>query len=196
MKIGIIGPPQVGKTQFAEELANEFDLSVVDDYISTDLALGMWASYSENLMVAGLRLAAEERHKDDRITVGTLVDTICYAAVKTDVITHNSLTHRDAAYKAAQGAMSGLGVMLAETWDYDISFYLPYSDVEKEKAERWAAVLDTGYVSVIESFGINWVYTLQGTHQERVDIAKDVIKVAQKSDTSETTEVPETPATK
>lgn len=181
MKIGILGAPKSGKTKLANALSKEYDVRVVDNYVqkiqkSTGLALGPWASYGENLMIQGSRMLAEAKVTEDSITVGTIVDTLCYAAIKTDFMMQQTAEHRQAAYNLASGAMQGLGVWLAETWDYHLCFYLPYS-IEKRtvKGRSWEVALDSSYNSVLESFGVTHVFALDGGHADRLGIAKEII---------------------
>lgn len=183
MRIGILGAPGSGKSKLARTLAKEFDLTAVDNYVQrlqkkTDLALGPWSSYSELFMVAGQRLAEEEKVKTDRVTVGTMVDTLVYAAVRSDVTMHRDGSDRQAVYLAAQAAMQGLSLMFTETWDYDICFHLPYTDEQKRKKQgTWEAAVDGAYLTVIESFQVPYAYTIGGPLEDRISIAKETINL-------------------
>lgn len=195
MRVAILGAPGVGKSKLARAIGKEHDLTVVDNYIQrlqkkTDLALGPWCSYSEHFMVAGHRLAAEYAVGfDKRITVTTIADTLAYASMKSDVVMKDTDEERRALFLRVQSSMQGLGLIYSETWDYDISFYLPYSEKEKKEKERWEVILDSVYPSVIESFTIRDCYTLLGNHNERLKIINETI------DTIKETDEPETPET-
>ena len=197
MRIGILGPPGVEKSKFARALGKEFGLKVVDNYVqrlqkSTELALGPWSTHSENFMVAGVRLAEEYKAGEDRITVGTVIDSIVYSAVHSDVILHNSQAGHQAAYAAAQGAMSGLSLIYGQTWEYHIAFLLPYSQKQREERGKvWETALDEAYLTVIESYGVPFVCPLAGTTADRIKIATEIIHLAQED---QATSTPETPA--
>jgi hypothetical protein len=194
VRIGLIGAPETGKSKLARALAKKLDIPVVDNYVQrlqkkTDLALGPWSSYSELIMVAGHRMAEEERvGHDGRITVGTMVDSLAYAAVHADVLIHRREDPNDrrSSYVSAQGAMQGLTLMYGETWDYDISFLLSYSDEQKKKKSgTWEVALDAAYVTVIESLGVPFVYKVEGDHNSRLQIIEDTIDLIQNSGEAE-----------
>lgn len=187
MKIAILGAPGSGKTKFANRLAKSLrtdeglKIRVIDNYAqriqkSSGLALGPWASYSENFMVAGERMQLESAQKADyQITCGTIIDTIVYAMVKSDVIFHNdSDQERRYVYAHAQGAVNGLSVWYTETWNYDIGFFLP---LEKENKHRWTDSINDAYSPVVESFLVPNIYSLEGDQKERAEIASKVIEI-------------------
>jgi hypothetical protein len=199
MKIGLIGAPGAGKSKLAKALAKRYDLKVVDNYAQkiqkdTDLALGPWVIHSENLMVAGARLAAEYRYvKDDTITAGTIIDSLTYAAVKSDVSLRRDPESVRNTYITAQSAMHALTMMLAETWRYDICFFLPLEEsVKKKIGQVWQVTLDTAYPLVLESYGLDYTYTLNGDFKDRLKVAEeaiDLVKTTQDAE-STTTETP------
>jgi hypothetical protein len=165
MRIGVIGPPGAHKSQFARGIAKAFDLKVIDNYVQrlqreSDLALGPWSGYPEHFMVVGVRMAAEAKHKDDFVTVGTALDTLTYCAVHSDVLLQRTQEELQAKYAAAQAAMQGMSMIVAGAWDYHLAFHLPYSDEEYAKHKgKWEAVLDDAYPTVLESLGVPFVYS-------------------------------------
>lgn len=183
MKIGILGAPGAGKSKFTRALQRKLgNTSVVDNYArrlqkQTGLALGLWASYSENFMVAGLRQAGE-LHAFDKlehtITVGTLMDTMVYAMVKSDVVIHNSTAERQVVFTNAQAAVSALSLWYTETWNYDLCFFLP---LPKSDPHVWQDSVNDAYAPVLEQFYVPNVYSLDGDAKERADIASKVIEI-------------------
>lgn len=188
MRIAILGAPGSGKSKLARALATEHDLTLVDNYVQrlqkkTGLALGPWSSYSEHLMVAGHRLAEEYKVGfDKRITVSTIVDTLVYAAVKADVVMNQSQQAARDTYLGAQSAMQGLTLMYRETWDYDVAFWLPYTEEEaKERSGTWEAALNSAYDSAFDAFQAE-VYTLLGTHKEKLSVVNQMLELVKGSD--------------
>jgi hypothetical protein len=184
MKIGIIGAPGSGKSKFAKDLGKAYDLAIVDNYVqhlkdNTNLELGYWASYSENFMIAGVRMAIEHRYKN-AITAGTILDTILYCAIKHDIISYQNETVRQAAqiseYAKVNSAMNGMGMMYTESWLYDLAFYLPLEEQAVSK-DSLNIVIDNEIPNLLEVFNAP-VITLTGNHDDKVRLAKEVITIA------------------
>jgi hypothetical protein len=202
MKIGLIGAPGAGKTKFAKALAKEYDLTVVDNYAQkiqkdTNLALGPWVSHSENLMVVGARLAAEYKcpRDSDSVTVGTIVDSIAYAAFKNDVSLRGDIDGVRSVYVTAQTAMHALSLILVETWSYDVLFYLPFEeDVRRKMGVVWQTSLDEAYSLVIDSYQLNFTRTLHGSFKDRLEAAKETINLATSTEESEKEAADSSPA--
>lgn len=196
MKIGLIGPPEVGKTKVARALGKRFGLKVVDNYVqrlqkSSGLALGPWSSYSEHFMVMGVRMAEEHKAGDKRITVGTQLDTLTYAALHSDVVLNRSRQALQDAYDAAQTAMKALSLVFGESWDNHFTFHLPYSPEQREaKGQVWQVSLDSAYESILETFPVPHVYTVQGTTEERINLITEVLELAQAEPPTEETPTP------
>lgn len=197
MRIGVLGPPGVEKSKFAKAIGKAFELPVVDNYAQkiqreTKLALGPWSPYSENFMVAGARLTAEAKH-EDRVTVGTVLDTLTYAATYSDVSMNRSQEEARRVYLSVQAAMQGFTLIYNETWDYHLSFFFPYNEAQRRsKGQTWETALDDAYPAVIESLGVPYLYVLHGSTKDRIRLATDIIKIAQQEEAPEETETSET----
>lgn len=195
MRIGILGAPGAGKSKLVRALAKEHGLTPVDGYVqrlqkATDLALGPWASYSEHFMVAGHRLAAENKAGlDKRVCAGTIIDSIVYAAVKSDVAMAAGPDAARAVYLSAQASMQGLALIYSETWDYDISFWLPYSEEERlARSGTWEVAIDDAYPAVVESYSVPNTFAFEGGHFDRLKVINDTIEMIENAstETSET----------
>lgn len=199
MKIALLGPPEAGKTKVARALGKRFGLKVVDNYVqrlqkASGLALGPWSSYSEHFMVAGVRQAEELKAGDERITVGTHLDTLAYAALHSDVVLNRSRQALQDSYEDAQAAMKGLALIFGQNWDYHFSFHLPYSpDEVRAKGRVWETSLNAAYDSILETFPVPYIYTVHGTTDERIKIITEVLELAQREE-EPPTDTPETPA--
>lgn len=204
MKIGILGPPGVGKSKFARELRKELDFDdatappIIDNYVQrlqkdTRLALGPWASYVENYMIAGERMRQEARRGADVITVGTIVDTVMYCSMRSDIVLHRTDSNVQEAYRTAQVAMQGITMWYDTTWDYNLAFFLPY-DHHKHHA-GWEAEYSRYMLDVLEAFRVPGVVTIErGTPQERAKLAAEVIRIAQREEEGSETPVGSSPA--
>lgn len=188
LKIAFIGAPSSGKSKIARAVAKESEQLlghkpvIVDDYVKrlqkdTDLALGPFASYSENFMVAGTRYAAEFKAMKKGIsvfTVGTIIESFLYQAMVADIELQR--TDPQAALRAAETAMGGMGLILAETLGYDAIIYLPF--VQKGKEENyWSKMVDEHIQTVTFSFSIP-ISIVEGTTNERISKSKKVVEFA------------------
>lgn len=190
MKIGLLGAPGAGKSKLAKALAKNLDGAVVvDNYVQrlqkrTSLALGPWASYSENLMIAGVR-EAERKAKpgEHQITVGTMMDTMAYVMLYSDVVMHRQDRHEAmTTYYEAQAVVNGLSMWYTQTWDYDLCFYLSIPDSDTDRIEdRFALTLDQTYPTIVEAFYVPAVYELLNS-SERVNVAREIIEIAERDE--------------
>lgn len=192
MKIGVLGAPGAGKTKFASGLAKQLGIKhrdqsvkVVDGYVQnlqkrTGLALGPWASYAENMMIAGNRESARLVKKaDNQITVGTIMDTMVYCMVHSDVVFHNdTMERRRLVYEQTTQVVDGLKLWYTQTWDYDLCFWLSgdYGPHDRSIITQFHRTLDQAYTPVLESFYVPNVFGLDGEVKERVGIASEVIR--------------------
>lgn len=201
MKIGILGAPGAGKSEFAHRLKIKLSESlfpesfyIIDDYVQdlkreTNLALGPWAAHFENYMIAGVRIAEEYRVKKyDTITVGTVLDTLTYSLI---LGSYNlSLDSTNEEFEVAKAAVNGFGLIYSESWDYNLSFYLPLEN--PTGGERWPERVDKELRNVISSFHVPAVMQLDGTTDERLDVATRIIEELE-TKSEEATEAETTP---
>jgi hypothetical protein len=203
LRIGVMGMPRTGKTDFALALAkrlwlddkgrNAPEWEVIDDYaqdMAKDLKLdiGPNSSYIPNLMIALKRIEREQAAKiagKHYITVGTDVDTIAYMAVQLELIAQQPKTDlRDKlGLRMSQGAIT-LSMMMEDLFDYDYIFQMPIP-------ERFKIVVP-GDVTSVETYPQQLVWVdealrtacikwgldpgkLTGTVDEQVDQALGII---------------------
>jgi hypothetical protein len=199
VKIGIVGAPGAGKSDFAirlkarlsEELFPE-SFWIIDDYVQeiqedTGLALGPWAAHYENYMIAGVRLAAEARlDGEDTITVGTILDSLTYTLILGGI--DLSTEYSNDQFMESQTAINGMALLYGQTWDYNMTFYLP---LENGVDQLWRKRLDSTLPSVIDSFLVPNAFVLEGTTEERLDIATRLIEEAEKPSEDDGIETPE-----
>lgn len=153
MKIGIIGAPGSGKTNLAQgikkALDDKIDFDIVDEYVGdlsdgTGLAFGHFAGYIGNLQVTFERLAREQestRQYEGTITCGTVVDSLIYAAMYSQLA--RQAPNQRAELARAATTMGAFGMIIYDTFDYDLSFYLPLSQEHRQEHEgEWNVLFD------------------------------------------------------
>lgn len=184
MKIALLGAPGAGKTRIARELraalAEKYGAFVlIDNYVQqlekrTNFAYGHFASYVPNLTVALDRTGIENKHADNNtITCGTIFDTISYT------ILHG----REAARFSPEGqlemvranaTLGTMGMLVADTFNYNYAFYLPYSEKAKTKRSKLDVILDATIPLIVEENFMH-ITRLEGTIKEKVDFAVQII---------------------
>jgi hypothetical protein len=140
MKIGILGAPGVGKTDFAFELRAELMQNqpyeyfyVLDKYVEelryyTNLAYGEFGDFIDDLQVVFKRRELELYYpKKNTITVGTVLDSVIHNFIRTDEITDNRHTI-GLQQERLKAIAATFGLLYTDTWDYDYAFVLRSDD--------------------------------------------------------------------
>jgi hypothetical protein len=170
MKIALIGAPNSGKTELAQQLRHALSqtdrTTLVDDYIAevekrSDVVLSHYATYLGNIQAAIGRFEHERKAVSECkdgivITCGTLVENSVYTATLAYIT--NDAASGDAPYRMvndtrANLCMSWLGTLRHDTWDYDLVYYLPLPD----DADRWDSVVDQHIPEAAEALGVEYV---------------------------------------
>jgi hypothetical protein len=129
----LVGAPGSGKTDLAFDLATALDqgeefYSIVDEYAEdvrdqSNLAIGPYAGYIGNFLIAAERLKREVGHfkrGEPYIVCGSLVETIVYFSV------NGTSTPTDAvSYRKINTFMQMLGMTLVDMYAYGVCLYLP-----------------------------------------------------------------------
>ena len=185
MKIGIIGPPGAGKSKLAAKIKREVlpGAKIVDNYAQklqrdTGLALSTWANFSENFMIAGVRRAAELKatKSDHTLTVGTVVDTLMYCAMRSDLMINAASAENLAfAQRWVESAMPAMGLWYRETWDYDFAVFCP---VDEDTEANWKLDYSNELPGVFSSFQVPNVI---GRSDETLDYITEKLEKADES---------------
>lgn len=177
IEIGLIGVPGSGKTQLANDLADlrdilegdgesATDVTIVDRYAEavedrSGIALGKYASYMGNMMVAFERLELEEYARfsdlaDFMVTCGTLVESSAYTAYAV------SQGESDLMQMAKiQGSLGMIGCLMIDTFQYDLLFYL-----EPQEYDDFTYRLDQEIAKVLKAVNLEPVVLDQGINRE------------------------------
>ena len=169
--IALVGAPGSGKTELANDIVEteQFqDHVVIDNYAQTtstytNLALGPYATYVGNYLVAADRLRREVRaikHNEDHIVCGTLIETAVYMSMRggLDNVGGSSEANRIAAF------MQMLGMLFNDVGGYDKIFYLPLVD-GSEINKR----VDSEIVDALGVFGVPYITLGEDRVQEVLD---------------------------
>lgn len=188
MNIAIIGPPGSKKTKLSKLMKSNLagPAAIVDGYANrlqrdTDLALGPWATWSENYMIAGYRRAIElkaRRSADHVITVGTILDTMYYCGLASQA--ENSGVNLDeyATQLATTAAMGGIGLWFRSDWDYDLAFIIEYNERGKAFTEAWRYQYSEDIKHLGQSLSIPGLFRYENLEQFDGAIFTQIVEVA------------------
>lgn len=185
----LVGAPESGKTELARQVATALDnCGIVDDYIDvitkrSDIAMSHFATYIGNMMCAVGRLEHERtaaKQWDNLVVCGSLIETSVYQAI--NAYTHATTTDdpgfREASDKRTQVTMVWLSMLRADSWDYDLAFYLPFSEEYKtEDDHKWSSVVDDQIKAAAEAFDIDLI-TLPTDSDARLEIVLEKVREA------------------
>ncbi len=166
MKVGIIGAPGSGKSDFADDLTALYReahpthmTAVVDGYVERiedehDVACGMWGSYVADVSVAmeryGIERSLAKENTPFVVTCGTLIDTATHTAV------NYAMTGGDWAWAVSSVVMPFYSLFAKSTLDYDHIFMCP---LHPEDESEFAQAIDAHLMLIAEQFGIKPVMT-------------------------------------
>lgn len=182
LKIALIGAPNSGKTELAQQLSealNDRNVSTVDNYIAeveqrSDVVLGHYATYLGNVQAAIGRFEAERKARASIdndgivITCGTLVENAVYTATLAYIDAQS--TEGNAALNMINNSranltMRWLGVLRHDTWEYDLVYYLPLGD----DADKYDKLVDEHIAESAEVLGVEYI-ELPTAHDARFSI--------------------------
>lgn len=141
MKVAVLGAPGVGKTEFANELADLLSewqgktWYVLDDYVralqdATGLEYGGYGEFIDDLQIVFKRREWELCHSraTNTITVGTVLDSAIHNFVR---IEEAAKTRHEVGIvtERLRTIAATFGLLFTDTWDYDYAFLLRSDNV-------------------------------------------------------------------
>lgn len=182
MDIALIGVPGSGKSGLAHQLLNHItehhgSCRNIDGYADevgevSHLALGEWAGYIGNLLVASARLtdeiaAMKNKDVEHSIVCGTLVETITYMSIHAAVFTGKDPEEQ----QKIQMFMHLMGCLMHDMFIYDHIFYLPPGD----DATREQVTVDEELRRALSLYSIDYA-TLDGPVEDKLEKALTIIE--------------------
>lgn len=192
MKIAILGAPGSHKTQVANSLKRKLEKSpledslaqwkVIDGYVEklqerTGLPFGHMSTFPHNFTVITDRWVRESEAMMkgyNTITCGSIYESILYATFSTlftssveEIMIYDQLF-----YKCMMEALGGLE---QRTFDYDLMFFLPWTEEQEQELEgTWDAVVNAKIPEVLDGFSKHAV-TLRGTDAQKAKTAAQFV---------------------
>jgi nicotinamide riboside kinase len=170
-KIGIIGSHGVGKTTFANMLANELGIPRIDELARTVHALGFELDHGSTVHAQALMWLGqmyEEITLEEFVSDRTLLDVIAYGSL---LLESKEDSLKDSYF------INALGNITQEIVHshYSIMFYIPVEFGPEDDGVRntdaaWQRQVDARMVELLDAFGIDY-FPITGSKQERIDTA-------------------------
>lgn len=203
MKVALLGAPGAGKTDIAKRLARALNRDndghkwiTIDGYVDrlaqrTGRVYGEHAGFPHNIQVMAERwtLEAEASNKGlNTITCGTIYETIIYAARIVAGWTPSTENELMSQGMYADVCMRFLGAMEDTTFNYDVMFYLPWTQERVDSADRdWNMVVNSKIPEVLDA-EFKAAITLTGTPRQKVTNALEKIRFIRTFDSSSSSE--------
>lgn len=146
-------------------------------------ALGSLADYRIELHLAlerALGLISAKADGTDMFVIGSPIDNLAYAAVNYSESQDTILTDKEQLTWAA--TINLIYLMLVDSFDVDLVFYLPL----KEREDTVRGAVDALYSDILEELKIDDYVVLDGVSEQTADLCAKMITLNQeaKSDTS------------
>lgn len=189
--VALVGTPGSGKSRLAYAIETHYGMEIVDNYAQRlssdfDLALGPYANYVTNLMVAMEREKAEhENRRDldkDGVTCGTLIETLAYAALLVEYHNMQITTPQQQGIIARETVGSQvLSLMIQDMMRYHTYFYLklpPEIEVpgQEPKFDNYTRSLDNAISQIIQTLGVP-VVQVSGSVEQQMETVKETLAV-------------------
>lgn len=199
MKVGIIGAPGAGKSEFARKLSSALTrkeilpkVKVIDGYVDklteqTGYAYGYFATYEQNFQILFQRWTLEqiaEAKGQNTLTCGTIYETICYAAIHANQASVRAEDQEE--FLKGRTAMTALGMIESSIFSYDALFFLPYDGKTLlEKGHSYDVVIDRKVPEILSGH-FKQALPLNGTVKENVRYATEIVRaIKDKTETPE-----------
>lgn len=185
----VTGAPGAGKSAIAALIAEYYDLDLVDNYAQDlakdmDIALGLWASYVPNLMVAMEREKADHkaRRSGERgvVVVGSLIESMAYAGIKAELAGQQITTpQQQGVVQREMFGMQFCGLMLQDLMRFQHFFFvkLPTEVIVpgvEPKFDNATRSLDNAISTIIGQISVP-MHELTGSLDQQLESVKDTI---------------------
>lgn len=189
MKIGILGAPGAGKTEFANDLAYSLSEWLEDrplvldtENVVTDLRkttgreYGHFGNHIDDFQIVFKRLEWEQHWSGlntmnrATITVGTVLDSVVHNFVRSE---ETARTRNEVALTTVrlQTIAGTFGLLYTDTWDYDYAFHIPY-----EGEDRMSKLMDLALRELVKTYRAPVLTFTQETDEPKAELAYKAIR--------------------